>query len=213
LEAELVRRGALFRKGPPFTSFVVVAGAGRLITGQQPYSGLAVAQAVIASLDAIRPSDIPAASAGVRDDVARNRDLLQRYHVEVWEQGHLDRIAAFIGPGFVSHAKPARLPAGVKPSINLMAELRVGFPDLTSHQDAILADGDLVSIRWTIRGTHTGVFLGIAPTGRKLVTSGMDILRVSDGKFVEHWGGVADQLDDISLQLDSKRATAREVVR
>jgi predicted ester cyclase len=62
------------------------------------------------------------------------------------------------------------------------------FSNLESHEDAILSGGDRVSIQWTITATHTGDFFGIAPTSKKIQISGMDVLRVQDGKFVEQWG-------------------------
>jgi len=62
----------------------------------------------------------------------------------------------------------------------------------------------LVVLRWTITSTHTGPFFGVAPTGRTVQVSGMDMLRVADGKFVEHWGGVADQMDDFLSQVGAQ---------
>jgi len=55
----------------------------------------------------------------------------------------------------------------------------------------LLAVGDKVVIRWTIRGTHQGPFLGIAPTGKSAIWSGLNIFRLAGGKIVEEWG-VAD---------------------
>jgi predicted ester cyclase len=146
---------------------------------------------------AARPADREEAGRW-RHIEAQNRELLHRYHVEIWEQGHLDRVGQFLAPTFFSHAVAA-LPEA---RINLLVEMRHAFPDLTSHEDVILADHDQVVIRWTIRGTHTGGFLGRAPTGRAIEVSGMDILRVAEGKFVEHWGGIADQIDDILATLE-----------
>lgn len=74
---------------------------------------------------------------------------------------------------------------------------------MRSREDAILADGDLVAIQWTITGTQSGPFLGIAPAGRSLSVSGMDVLRVRGGAFVEHWGGLRDQLDTITDRLSA----------
>ena len=55
--------------------------------------------------------------------------------------------------------------------------------------------------QWTITATQTGDFFGIPATGRTITFSGMDTLRVSNGKFVEHWGGLADQVDEVAAQL------------
>ena len=135
------------------------------------------------------------------DDIAMNKDLLHRYHLDVWDEGHLDHAGQYLGAGFTSHATVTTLPPGQQVGSDFLAQFRFGFPDLRSHEDALLGDGDLVVLRWTITGTHTGPFFGVAATGRKIEVSGMDILRVADGKFVEHWGGVADQMDDFLSQI------------
>jgi predicted ester cyclase len=57
----------------------------------------------------------------------------------------------------------------------------------------MLADGDLVATRKTFRGTHTGEFMGIPPTGRDIELGVIDIVRYRDGRIVEHWSQV-DQL-------------------
>ncbi|HWO19148.1 MAG TPA: ester cyclase [Kofleriaceae bacterium] len=156
-------------------------------------------------------AEAPAPAGDVAGDVgsdvaartleARNKDLLHRYHVEVWDEGHLDQAWKYLGEGFTSHATVTTLPPGQYPGPDFLAQFWAGFPDLRSHEDALLGDGDLVTLRWTITGTHTGTFFGVAPTGRTIQVSGMDILRVADGKLVEHWGGVADQMDDFLAQI------------
>ena len=66
-----------------------------------------------------------------------------------------------------------------------------------------MMDGELAVIRWTITGTHKGELFGLAPTGKTIAVSGMDMLRVVDGKFVEHWGGIADQMDTVLRQVQT----------
>jgi predicted ester cyclase len=149
-------------------------------------------------LDEPLPEPTPEAPA---DEAALNKDLLHRYHVDVWDEGHLEHAGQYLAPTFTSHAMVTTMPPGQQVGPDFLAQFRIGFPDLRSHEDALLSDGDLVSIRWTITGTHTGAFFGVAATGRTISVSGMDMLRVADGKFVEHWGGVADQMDDFLAQL------------
>ena len=52
----------------------------------------------------------------------------------------------------------------------------------------MIAEGDRVVVRFTIRGTHLGKFMGVPPTGKKVTWSGINILRVADGKAIELWG-------------------------
>jgi putative intracellular protease/amidase len=53
IETEVPKRGAQFRCGPPFRSFIHIAGGGRLITGQQNLSGLELGQAVVLALQVV----------------------------------------------------------------------------------------------------------------------------------------------------------------
>jgi predicted ester cyclase len=132
----------------------------------------------------------------------RNRQLLHQYHVTIWEQGRWDLLGNFVAPNFFSHAVPV-LPNGQTPGADWMNQFLWAFSNLTSHEDAIMSGGDRVSIQWTITATQTGSFFGIPPTGRTITFSGMDTLRVSNGKFVEHWGGIADQVDEVAAKLTS----------
>ena len=64
---------------------------------------------------------------------------------------------------------------------------RSAFPDLHVTADLIIAEGDLVAVRWTARGTNTGAGNGIPATGRKVEVSGTAIFRFVDGKIAEEW--------------------------
>ena len=44
--------------------------------------------------------------------------------------------------------------------------------------------------RWTFDGTHKGAYLGIAPSGKHVSVTGCTILRIADGRVVEHWGWI-----------------------
>jgi predicted ester cyclase len=142
-----------------------------------------------------------AASRCTKEEID-NRALLNSYHVTIWEEGRWDLIGNYLAPDFVSHAAPV-LPGGQTPGADFMQRFLSAFYPLTSHADSIMSAGDRVSIQWTITARHTGDFFGIPPTNRTIVFSGMDALRVRDGKFVEHWGGIADQMDEVAAKLTS----------
>ncbi len=72
------------------------------------------------------------------------------------------------------------------------SEAREGFPDLTISIEDVMAEGDRVTARVTMRGTHRGEFQGIAPTGKRVEVRAIDMLRISNGKIVEHWGHADD---------------------
>ena len=64
---------------------------------------------------------------------------------------------------------------------------RAAFPDLTVNVDLMVAEGDLVAVRWTARGTNTGTGNGIPATGRKVEVSGTAIFRFENGRIAEEW--------------------------
>ena len=64
---------------------------------------------------------------------------------------------------------------------------RAAFPDLAVETDLLIAEGDLVAMRTTGRGTHLGTFQGIAPTGRSWTATCNALYRVQSGAIVEAW--------------------------
>ena len=70
----------------------------------------------------------------------------------------------------------------------------MGFPDLHVTIDDMIAEGDKVWLRLTVRGTHTGDFYGLSPTGKKITITAVDIFRIVDDKAIQGWT-VNDYLD------------------
>lgn len=61
------------------------------------------------------------------------------------------------------------------------------FPNLTASEDDIVVEGDKVIVRQTLRGTHTGPLMGLAPTGKEVVVGGVWLAHLRDGKLQEQW--------------------------
>lgn len=51
----------------------------------------------------------------------------------------------------------------------------------------ITEQGDDVFVQWQMTGTHTGTFMGIAPTGKQIAVAGMDHFVVRDGKVISNF--------------------------
>lgn len=86
---------------------------------------------------------------------------------------------------------------------------RKAFPDLNVTVDMTVAQGDLVCVRWTARGTNTGTGNGIPATGKRVETSGTAIFRFVDGKIAEEWtaGNTVGLLQQLGL-LPAPKAAA-----
>ena len=76
---------------------------------------------------------------------------------------------------------------------DVMSMFFAAFPDLNSTIDLLLAEGDLVTGHMTTKGTHTGDFMGMPATGKKVSFSEVHTVRIANGKATEHWG-VADSM-------------------
>jgi steroid delta-isomerase-like uncharacterized protein len=65
--------------------------------------------------------------------------------------------------------------------------LRVAFPDEVFTIQDMFAEGDKVAVRYSWQGTHKGSYMGIAPTGKKVVLAFLEIHKIANGKLVEAW--------------------------
>ena len=116
-----------------------------------------------------------------------NKALMRRFYEEFWCMGNTDAVDELVHPDFIDHDAPACGPTGREAMKALVRDWRIGFPDMSESIEDIVAEGDRVCGRFTLRGTHRGEFRGIPPTGRTIEISGIDILRIADGKIVEFW--------------------------
>ena len=73
---------------------------------------------------------------------------------------------------------------------NLKQHIRLAeaaFPGYIVDPHQIIAEGDTVAVRATMRGTHRGAFAGIAPTGKQVAAGIMLFYRVADNRIAEFW--------------------------
>ncbi len=118
-----------------------------------------------------------------------NKSIVTRVNKEYIEGGHVATVRELFAPDFVNHTAPPGSPQGPDAIIFFFDKiLRPAFPDLTVTIHDQLAEGDRVTTRKSFHATHTGEFFGVPPTGRKVEVKVIDIIRLRDGKYTEHWG-------------------------
>ena len=114
--------------------------------------------------------------------------IVRRVFTEVFSQGDLATIDELYAPAFELHVTthPDRIHGreGLKAFVIMV---RTAFPDLEVTVDDLFAVGEKVVARWTARGTQQGAWLGVAPTGKPVTTSGITISHIVDGQIVETW--------------------------
>jgi predicted ester cyclase len=115
-----------------------------------------------------------------------NKAKVRRNIEEAFNKGNLAVADEIIAANYVLHAPGQEFkgPEGFKQYGTMM---RTGFPDFHMTIEDMVADGDNVACRFTVRGTHKGDLMGIAPTGKQVTITGIVISRFAGGKEVEAW--------------------------
>ena len=115
-----------------------------------------------------------------------NKALIRRLLRECFNQHNADLYPEFYSEPFVQHT-PAMGKLGAEQHRQLLISLFAAFPD--SHWTVVdqIGEGEKVVTRWTLVATHLGAFMGIAPSGRQLISGGVCIDHIVDGKIVEEW--------------------------
>lgn len=135
----------------------------------------------------------------------QNKAVIQRLFREVWTQKNGAAIDELFAPDLVAYrsGRPVMQgAAGLKPMVEGMTRT---FGDCHSAIDTLIAEDDLVVARWTLRGTHTGEWRGIAATGKPITITGITIHRLAEGKIAELWAeedwlGLMQQIGELPSQ-------------
>ncbi len=112
---------------------------------------------------------------------------LVRTVVELFNQGDLDAAATYLAADYVDYSDPPGTPRGNMSTKQRWSMLRGAFSDAHVTIDDLVAEGDTVAVRFTLRGTHTGELFSLPPTGSQVAVTGIDINRIMKGQIVERW--------------------------
>jgi steroid delta-isomerase-like uncharacterized protein len=114
------------------------------------------------------------------------KSLMRRFVDEFPSNGDEAVADELLADIFRTHTAPPGMSPGKQGVKAYFAAFRRAVPDLHAQVHDRLADGDKVVTRKTFHGTQTGEFMGLPPTGSAISVDVIDIVRVRDGKFVEH---------------------------
>ncbi len=123
-----------------------------------------------------------------------NKQLVRRYQ-EIYNNNDLEALSEVLAEDLLTPRIMAGLPSGLEGAKAAHRVMLSGFPDFQTTIDDLIAEADRVAARITMRGTHTGEFVSIPPTGKRVEFTGMYIVRIENGKIAEHWG----EEDSVSL--------------
>ncbi len=134
------------------------------------------------------------------------------WHFCLFIDRNLDVADKLLRSDFVWHYGFARILApsqdsvvGIQPAKTASIVFNVGLSQLGIIHNEVFSHGDLVEVRWTASGVHTGELLGFPPTGCKIILTGNDLFRIENGKIAELWQET--DLLDLFTQLQQERCS------
>lgn len=118
--------------------------------------------------------------------VEANKAVVTRYWVDLWNEKRGEVIDEIASENIVFHFPPGQ--AHQPPSLQKWFQTsRTAFPDVHFTMHELIAEGDKVVCRWSYEATHTGEFLGIPATNRRVSDQGINMFRIENGKIAEMW--------------------------
>ncbi|MFN8493752.1 MAG: ester cyclase [Caldilineaceae bacterium] len=117
-----------------------------------------------------------------------NKVIVQRMVEIVQNQHQLEHMPDFFEPNFVNHldhdlASPLN---SIEKAQYMFRQMFAAFPDMRVTIQQQVAEGDTVMTHKIFEGTHLGAFMGVAPSRKPIRFGVIDILRLANGKIVEH---------------------------
>lgn len=115
-----------------------------------------------------------------------NTQIARRFVEEVLSKGNFDVVDEIVAKDIIVRDNLAPEGRGSELLKSQVREYRTAFPDLTFAIDDVLqTTADRVVVQWKARGTHRGPLFGISPTNRTASVTGVEVLRIANGKIVE----------------------------
>ncbi|HEY8938099.1 MAG TPA: ester cyclase [Cyclobacteriaceae bacterium] len=119
----------------------------------------------------------------------QNKAIVSRFNYEFIGQGNLKTFKEIVSDDLFNHVAMPGVSTGPDGMEHFILNvLRKGFPDIKVEIQDQVAERDLVTTRKQFTATHLGDVMGIAPSNKRVVIKVIDIIRLRDGKYIEHWG-------------------------
>jgi steroid delta-isomerase-like uncharacterized protein len=116
-----------------------------------------------------------------------NKDVYRRFIQRIFNEARFEELDDFLAPDYRIQEAPPGTPAGAEGVRQVVEMFRSAFPDLDITLDEVIAEGDTVAARSTLRGTHRGEFLGVAASRNSVSVNTLTMVRLRDGRLTESW--------------------------
>ena len=120
----------------------------------------------------------------------KSAERVKYFYETVISENQIERMAEFISPECCVKMGEKLIPVGIEGMKEHIKATKQTYPDYRMKITKQFCDGDYVISEFIMEGTHKGEWIGIKPTGKRLVFTGVDIDKVIDGLIVEHGGAV-----------------------
>ncbi len=117
-------------------------------------------------------------------DQGRIDFILQAWKA-AWGNGDMDAFEKIVAPNYVRHTKTG--PKTIEDLRQEISDSRAAFPDLDTDILQTVEQDDMVAIRWSSHGRHTGSFMGVPSTEKDVMVTGASFCRFADGLLAEEW--------------------------
>lgn len=132
-----------------------------------------------------------------------NKELVRRYHFELWRDGDMGAIDRYWHPEARVHMTD--WDGNAVDTVRADVERYFGaFSDVETEIRDLVAEGNKVVLHWQTAGTHVGPYGEIGATGKRITMTGMDLLTLEEGRIVTCWSmwdglSVYEQLDALTI--------------
>jgi steroid delta-isomerase-like uncharacterized protein len=116
-----------------------------------------------------------------------NVGLVKRVFEDVFNKRRTEIIPELFSPDYIAHYEHETTTGPEDWTERFYRPMITAIPDFHIEVEAYLPKDNCVVIRWVARGTHDGDLLGVAPTHKPIVFTGISWSRLHDGKIVENW--------------------------
>jgi steroid delta-isomerase-like uncharacterized protein len=115
-----------------------------------------------------------------------NKAVIRTWVEQAWNQGDTSSADSLYSPDYVLYDPALPTPVrGIEGIKGFVASYRAALPDIHYTIEDMVAEGDQVAWRWTVRATQRGTLMDIPPTGRQATVTGIIITRFANGKWAE----------------------------
>ncbi|MEP6950252.1 MAG: ester cyclase [Ginsengibacter sp.] len=120
--------------------------------------------------------------------IEENKQVVLRFNKEFLESGNTAVLKEIVADDFTNHTAAADVASDVSGLIQFVGLMHKAFSNMHIYIHEQLGENDIVATRKTIHAIHTGEIMGHAATGKEVEMNVIDIVRLRDGKYVDHWG-------------------------